>query len=94
MALINLTTLLGINAANYAVNAKPVSFKGSESSAAFQFEGLEPNKDRFSTNPFNNNFKTKAEIEQLAKSSPRIMALLKEHNLPLRVNMDVLEDMR
>ena len=94
MALINLTTLFGINAANSAVNTKSVGFKGSENVAAFQFEKLEQNKDRFSTNPFNNNFKTKAEIEQLAKSSPRIMALLKEHNLPLRVNMDVLEDVR
>ena len=93
MALINLTTLFR--------GAKPlnsnclstVGFRGSEKTAAFNFERLEPNKDRFSTNPFSSNFKSKAEIEQLAKSSPRIMALLKEYNLPLRVNMDVLEDL-
>ena len=91
MALINLTTIFG--------GAKPlngnclstVGFRSSEKIAAFNFEKLEPNNDRFSTNPFGTNFKSKAEIEQLAKSSPRIMALLKEYNLPLRVNMDVLE---
>ena len=94
MALINLTTLFGGTTPLLNMSSAPVNFRGSKKVAAFDFEKLEPNQDRFSTNPFNDNFKTKAEIEQLAKSSPRIMALLKEHNLPLRVNMDVLEDMR
>ena len=52
----------------------------------FNFGKLEGNKDQYT---FNSQYlnKTRADIEQLAKSSPRIMALLKEHNLPLRVNM-------
>ena len=94
MTFINLTTLFGGVNPLHNINLTHVNFKGNEKVAAFQFEGLEPEKDRFSTNPFNKHFKSKAEIEQLAKSSPRIMALLKEYNLPLRVNMDVLEDMR
>lgn len=93
MTQISLTTLFGgINPLN-SINLAHINFRGNENIAAFNSDGLEPNKDRFSTNPFRENFKTKAEIEQLAKSSPRIMALLKEHNLPLRVNMDVLEGM-
>ena len=59
----------------------------------FPLEISGPSNDRFNTNPINEKFKSKAEIEHLAKSSPRIMALLKEHNLPLRVNMDALEEM-
>ena len=93
MAFINLTTLFGGTSPLHSINSAAVNFKGSEKVAAFNFEGLEPNNDRFSSNPFKKNFKTKAEIERLAKSSPRIMALLKEHNLPLRVNMDALEGM-
>lgn len=94
MTLINLTTLFGINAANNVAQSKPVNFKGSEKVAAFDFEEAVHNKDSFSSNPLYANFKSKAEIEHLAKSNPRIMSLLKEYNLPLRVNMDVLEDMR
>ena len=92
MTLINLTTLFGINSA-YTPAQKSVNFKAAGNISAFPSEGLEPYKDKFSTNPFSTNFKSKAEIEHLAKSSPRIMALLKEYNLPLRVNMDVLEEM-
>ena len=93
MTLINLTTIFGGAKPLNSTCSSPVGFRGSERVAAFNFEGLEPDNDRFSTNPFRSNFKSKAEIEQLAKSSPRIMALLKEYNLPLRVNMDALEGM-
>jgi len=92
MTLINLTTLFGGIKPLHSTQA-PVNFRGNEKIAVFNHEGPEPIGDGFSTNPFSSNFKSKAEIEQLAKSSPRIMALLKEHNLPLRVNMDALEDM-
>ena len=91
MALINLTTLFrGIAPLNNTYSS-PVNFRASEKVSAFNFEGLEPNNDRFSTNPLGGNLKTKAEIEQLAKSNPRITAILKEHNIPLKVNIDALE---
>lgn len=93
MTTINLTTLFGGMNPLHS-NLSSVNFKGDRNISAFQHEISEPSKDSFSTNPFSKNFKSKAEIEQLAKSNPRIMALLKEHNLPLRVNMDALEDMR
>ena len=67
---------------------------GDSKVQAFQFDELLSSQDEFSTNPMNLTFKSKAEIEQLAKSSPRIMALLKEYNLPLKVNTTVLEEMR
>ncbi len=93
MTLINLTTLFGGANPLHNINSAPANFKGGRNISSFQFEISEPSKDGFSTNPLNRHFKSKAEIEQLAKSNPRIMALLKEHNLPLRVNMDVLEGM-
>ena len=93
MSLINLTTLFGGLNPLHNINSAPVNFKGGRNISAFKFEISEPGKDGFSTNPLNKHFKSKAEIELLAKSSPRIMALLKEHNLPLRVNMDALEGM-
>lgn len=92
MTKINLSTLFTTQI-NTAAQSQKINFRGSVLPNAFEYEGLEPNKDRFSTNPLMSN-KSKAEIEQMAKSSPRIMALLKEYNLPLRVNMDVLEDLR
>ena len=92
MTKINLLTLFNNSVSNAAL-AQKVNFKSSKFQA-FQFENLELLKDNFTSNPINANFKTKAEIEQLAKSSPRIMALLKEHNLPLKVNVDILEEMK
>ena len=93
MALINLTTLFGgVNSLQNS-NLSSINFKGGSNIAAFNY-GLEPNRDNFSTNPFGKTYRTKAEIEKLAKSSPRIMELLKEHNIPLRVNMEALEDLR
>ena len=92
MTKINLLTLFTNNVNNTAFSQQ-VNFKGS-GIQAFQFGNKEPLQDNFTSNPISANFKSKSEIEQLAKSSPRIMALLREYNLPLRVNMDVLEDMR
>ena len=92
MTSVNLLTLFTNSVSNAALTQN-VNFKGSKIQP-FQFETLEPLNDNFTSNPINSNFKSKAEIEQLAKNSPRIMALLKEHNLPLKVNMDILEEMR
>ena len=91
MNLTNLTTLLTAPLGNAAFK-QSVETKGSRYQA-FQSE-YERIGDNFTTNPLNSTFKSKAEIEQLAKSSPRIMALLKEYNIPLKVNMEALEDMR
>ena len=92
MTKINLLTLFTSSVHNTAL-PQNVNFKGSEVQT-FQFENFEPLKDNFTSSPIKSNFKSKAEIEQLAKTSPRIMALLKEHNLPLKVNMDILEEMK
>lgn len=94
MAIINNLTNLFTTSFSGAAQKPNINFKSAESVNTFGYEKLEPYADKFSTNPFGANFSNKAQIEQLAKSSPRIMALLKEYNLPLRVNMDVLEEMR
>lgn len=91
MKLINLTTLF----TSPVNNAASISQTGLIGSGFKAFPGEYGRVgDNFTSNPLNSTFKSKAEIEQLAKSSPRIMALLKEYNIPLRVNMEALEDMR
>ena len=91
MKLINLTTLF----TSPVNNAASISQTGLIGSGFQAFRGEYGRVgDNFTSNPLNSTFKSKAEIEQLAKSSPRIMALLKEYNIPLRINMEALEDMR
>ena len=94
MASINLTTLFGGINPLQSSSVSPVNFRASEKIGAFNFEKLEPNEDRFSSNPLKSDFKSKSEIEQAARASSRIMQLLKENNLPLNVNMKALENLR
>ena len=91
MNLTNLTTLFTTPLSN-AAQIQQTEFKGSGLRA---FQGnFELKQDNFTSNPISATFKSKNEIEQIAKSNPRIMAILKEYNIPLKVNIDVLEDMR
>ncbi len=50
--------------------------------------------DGYNSNPLYNNFGTKAEIEAIAKSNPRIKEILSEHNLPVKVNEKELEKLK
>ena len=92
MTLINLTTLFGGTNPLQKIGSTPAIFRGGEKNAAvYGFGTVEQNNDKFSTNPLKEKFKTKAEIELIAKSNPRITAILKEHNIPLEVNISALE---
>ena len=53
-----------------------------------------PIKDSFSTNPLYEKFGDRVEIEIIAKNNPRIQALLNKHNIPLKVNMKELEELK
>ena len=91
MNLINLTTLFTTPFKNAAL----VSQTGLKGSELQTFRGeYRQIGDNFTSNPLISTLKSKAEIEHMAKSSPRIMALLKEYNIPLKVNIEALEDMR
>jgi len=92
MTKINLTTLFGITPANSIAAARNVNFRSSTEVSAFNFENLN-NRDSFNTNSLHTN-KTRAQIEQIAKSNPKIMALLKEYNIPLKANMQALNDLK
>ena len=91
MALINFTTLFGIAPLSNPALNKTAGINGGVNITELEFGKAEAYGDGFSTNPFGVNFKSKAEIEKMAKSNPRIMALLEEYNIPLRVNMKALE---
>ncbi len=51
-------------------------------------------KDGFATNPIYENFGTKEQIEASAKSNSRIIEILAEYNLPLKVNIRELEKLK
>lgn len=84
----NLNVLNNLNSAG--INPRITAFRGTG-----LYSGItEPRKDSFSTNPLYDNFVSKAEIEALAKSNSRIMSLLKEHKIPLKPNIEVLEELK
>jgi len=53
-----------------------------------------PFSDGFTSNPLNDNYGNKAQIEAEIKSNPRIQAILKEYKIPAKVNMAELEKLQ
>ena len=51
-------------------------------------------RDSFNSNPLNDSFKDKNSLTALAKSNPRVMNILKENNIPLKVNAEELEKLK
>ena len=87
---INLTTLFTTPVNNTAF-VQQIGFRSSGIST-FRYNETGLPQDNFVSNPFGPSLNA-AEIERLAKSSPRIMALLKEYNIPLKINIEALENM-
>lgn len=54
----------------------------------------QPIQDGFATNPIYETFGTKEQIEATVKANPRIQEILKEHNIPLKVNVEELEKLK
>lgn len=54
----------------------------------------QPIQDGFATNPVYETFGTKEQIETTVKANPRIQEILKEHNIPLKVNVEELEKLK
>ena len=94
MTLINNLSTLFTSPLNSAALQQPAVINNSEKTAVFRFGEITPYNDSFSSNSLYVNFKGKSEIETLAKSNPRIMQLLKENNIPLKVNIEELEALR
>ena len=51
-------------------------------------------QDSFSTNPLYDKFGDKFEIENIAKTNPKIKELLKAYKLPLKINSEELEKLK
>lgn len=64
------------------------------SKQAVQTPVIKPFDNEFVTKPLDNNFDTKEQIELYAKSSPEICSIMKEHNLPIKVNIEELEKLK
>ena len=53
-----------------------------------------PYGDSFSTNPLKENFSSAEKILATARENPRIMRILKDNGIPLKVNMKALEELQ
>ena len=73
------------------LNIPKLSFRSNPAVYNPQFS---PAKDGFATNPLYEKFGSKAEIELAAKSNPRINEIMKEHNIPIKVNIAELEKLK
>ena len=78
------TPIFNLNTPKIQFRSNPAVYPGA----------VEPRKDFFSTNPLYDNFSDKNSITQIAKSNPRIMEILKENKIPLRVNIKELENLK
>ena len=92
MTLVKFSTLFTSPLFNAANIQKPEQ-RGS-TIGTFQFNEMEPIKDNFVSNPLHTAFKSKAELEQIAKNNPRIIQLCKEYGIPLKVNIEELEALK
>ena len=91
MSLINFSTLF-TNHLSSAASTGQIGFNGS-TARVFQGGSVEF-ADAFTSNPVYTNFKSKTEIEQLAKSNPRIAQLCSEYGIPIKANMEELNALR
>jgi len=87
----NLTTLFTTPLVNSA--PQQVGFRGGVTQP-FQTNESIGVQDRFSSNPLYSHFRTKQEIEQCARSNPRIMELLRKYDIPLKVNVEELDALK
>ena len=72
-------------------NIPKIAFRSNSTAYAPQ---INPQNDRFTSNPLYENNGIKAEIENTVKSNQRIMELLRENNLPIKVNEKELEKLQ
>ena len=80
---------------NYNINNNfAIPHLGFKSNADTYTPVTSPVKDSYVTNPLYKKFGTKQEIEASAKSNPRIQEILKENNIPLKVNEKELEKLK
>ncbi len=53
-----------------------------------------PDGDSYASNPINEHFWSKTDLEAAAKSNPRILEILNKYNLPLKINEKELENLK
>ena len=75
----------------FNINLPKVQFRSNPVSSPYLFE---PRQDSFSTNPLYANFVDKNTLTALVKSNPRVMQILKDNNMPVKVNAEELEKLK
>ena len=68
-----------------------IRFKGSENSL-YRYN-IEPRKDSFNTNPLYSDLDER-QIEKIARSNSKIMAILDKYNISLKINSEELEKLK
>lgn len=72
-------------------NIPKLSFRSTNVATRVQSQSIQ---DGFATNPIYETFGTKEQIEATVKANPRIQEILKEYNIPLKVNIEELEKLK
>ena len=73
------------------INIPSIPFR---STAVPNRNSIKPLSDGFSSNPIYGNLDSREQIEATAKQNYKIQSLLSEHNLPLKVNLEELENLK
>lgn len=78
---------------NYPVNFNipKISFRSNTAVTSLRST---PSGDGFVSNPLNDNFGNRSQIEAEAKSNPRIREIMNEYNIPVKVNIEELEKLQ
>ena len=92
MTSVKFSTLLTTPLFN-AANIRQTELKGSDF-GVFTIRETEPILDGFVSSPMQVAFKSRAELEYIAKSNLRIVQMCQEYGIPLKVNIEELETLR
>ena len=92
MTTVNFLTLLTTPLHNFAL-PKKTEINGYEYHL-FQTQENFQTDDTFVSNPLQTAFKGRVEIENMARSNPRIVQLCKEYGIPIQANIEELEALR
>lgn len=79
---------------NFPIQLNNISSIGFKSSSTYAPRVTPFGNDNFVTNPQSDRYGTKEEIIAAAKSNPRVMQILGEYNLPLKVNEKALDELK
>ena len=74
----------------HSINTPNIVFRNTQTAGIPRYSS----SDIFTTNPLEERYRNAQQVESIAKSNPRILQILKECNIPLRVNVKELDKLQ